>query len=204
MIISDNMQSMLCTIIVMVFSALVLSGTYVDRRIMPGFCYRVRKLDSGITLFDDRALQLMNIGRGYGKRITFKGEMLNSNPNYFYSDTHDAGYGFQLASMEDGDMFTVSDIDSHMVGEVTIGKVHSQQEINTDIKSDRSVVKKLMVTFTCSISYWQHHGLMSLYCHEELQLSGLAIVQHKKGCQAVTKYIEEIELPHHGLVTFIA
>lgn len=185
---------------------LTLSGTYVDRHIVPGFRYRVRKLgrssvSGGSQLFGGRALLLQSIGRGYGKRITFKGETLNSNSNYFYSDTHDDGYGFSLISVENGNMFTVSDIDSHMVGEATVIMVDSQHERNTEIASDGSIIKELDVTFTCTIDYWQHHGMMPLYSQEQLKLSGLAVIQRNR---PVTKYIKEIELPHHGLVTFEA
>jgi hypothetical protein len=48
-------------------------GAYIDPRVAPGFCYRVRTLgeDSRI-LFKGRAIKLLSVGRGYGRRLTFE------------------------------------------------------------------------------------------------------------------------------------
>ncbi|KAJ8974134.1 hypothetical protein NQ317_004500 [Molorchus minor] len=70
-------------------------GVYIDKRVIPGFKYRVRPLPpvgkpSTINkcLFNDRALTLQSIGRGYAKRFTFEADKnnLNNNENYFWGD----------------------------------------------------------------------------------------------------------------------
>lgn len=61
---------------------------------MPGFTYRVRPL--GLKrkhLFGGKALCLISIGAGYGKRLTFKPlpTSLNDNDNFFWSDSYADG-----------------------------------------------------------------------------------------------------------------
>lgn len=73
----------------------ILSGTYVDPRIIPGFHYRVRPANCRRHLFEGRSLLLQSVGMGYGKRITFKPDTLNSPENYFWSDSHPEGVGME-------------------------------------------------------------------------------------------------------------
>lgn len=73
-------------------SVLTLLGTFVDEQILPGFYYRVRRIDSDDFLFGGEARLLLNIGMGYGKRITFLGNSTKDNSEfYFYSDTETKG-----------------------------------------------------------------------------------------------------------------
>ena len=64
----------------MCLSVLTLSGTFVDSKIVPGFYYRVRRVAGGGASGDDDLLfegeprRLVNVGIGYGKRITFRGD----------------------------------------------------------------------------------------------------------------------------------
>lgn len=181
-------------------------GTYVDKRILPGFLYRVRKLDNGSStsyLFKGKALTLLNVGMGYGKRITFDGD----RSNYFYSDTNPAGFGFSLVAAEVEDVFTVTKEDSiHQIAEAQLINVAAQRELATEVKGDGSVVKKVAVTFTCMVNYsGNHHGLMPLYSQERIQTTALAYIVKKKGARkAFTTYLKNIELKHHGCVVFKA
>ena len=82
----------------MCLSVLTLSGTFVDSKIVPGFYYRVRRVAGGGASGDDDLLfegeprRLVNVGIGYGKRITFRGDDSRDNSDfYFYSDTEIEG-----------------------------------------------------------------------------------------------------------------
>ena len=73
-------------------SALVLSGTFVDENITPGFYYRVRRIHDSSFLFNGEARRLVSVGMGYGKRITFGGDHVIDNTDFFfYSDTEQEG-----------------------------------------------------------------------------------------------------------------
>lgn len=73
----------------------IFTGTYVDPRIVPGFRYKVRPAESKKRIFNNRALQLISIGMGYAKRLTFEPEpnRLNNPQNHFWSDSIPGGYG---------------------------------------------------------------------------------------------------------------
>lgn len=104
-------------------------GVYVDKRITPGFKYRVRPLPSigrpstiNKCLFNEKALTLKSIGRGYARRFTFEAEnnCLNNNDNYFWSDNRPEGYAFELELISEGDKFTFFDINGESQGTVEI------------------------------------------------------------------------------------
>lgn len=83
---------------------------YVDPRIMPGFYYKVRPAGSKQLLFEGRSLLLMSIGPGYGKRITFMPDRrsLNASNNFFWSDSHPDGLGFEPRAVHEGMKFVVT------------------------------------------------------------------------------------------------
>lgn len=98
---------------------LPVAGVYIDPRIVPGFKYRVRPLPPigarstvNKCLFNDRALILNSIGRGYSRRFTFEADSnsLNNNKNYFWSDNRPEGYAFELELISEGDKFTIYDL----------------------------------------------------------------------------------------------
>lgn len=45
---------------------------------------------------------------GYGKRITFKPDSLNSPANYFWSDSHPEGLGMETRAIHPGMKFTIT------------------------------------------------------------------------------------------------
>ena len=59
------------------------TGVFVHPSIVPGFRYYVRHCDKQNYLFEGRALALVSVGLGYGKRLTFSGDSLNENNNFF-------------------------------------------------------------------------------------------------------------------------
>lgn len=103
-------------------------GTYVDKRIIPGFHYKVRPIGHKSYLFEGNALQLVNIGMGYGKRITFKPDEfnLNNNSNFFWSDSYPEGYGFQPQAVFCGMKFDIMDA-THRIGEATVFRSDNPQ-----------------------------------------------------------------------------
>lgn len=107
-------------------------GVYVDKRVIPGFKYRVRPLPSvGKSptrmpcLFRGRALTLQSIGRGYARRFTFEADenSLNNNENYFWSDNRPEGFAFELEVISDGDKFTIFDANKEAQGTVEVTKL---------------------------------------------------------------------------------
>lgn len=104
-------------------------GVYVDKRIVPGFKYLVRPLPkigkssmSNKCLFNDKALTLQTIGRGYTRRFTFEvsNNRLNDSDNYFWSDNRPEGYAFELELISEGDKFTFFDVSGESQGTVEI------------------------------------------------------------------------------------
>lgn len=104
-------------------------GVYVDKRIVSGFKYRVRPLPPiGKTsminkcLFNEKALTLKSIGRGYARRFTFEADnnCLNDNENYFWSDNRPEGYAFELELISEGDKLTFFDVNGESQGTVEI------------------------------------------------------------------------------------
>lgn len=93
-----------------------ITGTYIDPYIVPGFEYRVRLAinpgqdNSSQYLFGGKTLRLASIGAGYGKRITFEPDQgtLNDPKNFFWSDTHPDGAGFEPRAVHVGQQFCMS------------------------------------------------------------------------------------------------
>lgn len=93
------------------------SGTYLDERIVPGFYYRVQLGGCGKKLFGGRALRLDSMGRGYAKRITFRPEVLNCPEEFFWSDSHTEGFGFEVSAVRTGMEFVIKAKDTdNMLG----------------------------------------------------------------------------------------
>lgn len=104
-------------------------GVYIDNRIIPGFKYRVRPLPGYHTqsvekpyIFNEKALTLRSIGRGYSRRFTFQADAtsLNNNENYFWSDSRPEGFAFELELVSQGDRFTVFDANHEAQGTLEI------------------------------------------------------------------------------------
>jgi hypothetical protein len=73
-------------------------------------------------MFNGRALQLLNIGRGYSRRLTFQADSntLNNNNNYFWSDSRPEGFAFELEVVSTGDKFTLQDTNHTAAGTLEI------------------------------------------------------------------------------------
>ncbi|XP_067122150.1 uncharacterized protein [Centruroides vittatus] len=122
-------------------------GTYVDRRIVPGFRYRVRLINTENYLFGGEALWLKTVGMGYGKRLTFHDGNLNKNRSYFWSDSYADGYCFSIQVVRPGDKYQIVSRNKN----VTVTKTDSEQEeISEEVTDNGVYVKKIRVRFWCS------------------------------------------------------
>ncbi|CAG7734701.1 unnamed protein product [Allacma fusca] len=129
-------------------------GLIVHPRIVPGFFYRVRPLTTSKYLFGGHALQLLSIGQGYGKRITFKANDgdKNGNSNYFWSDSRPEGYGFELEVVAPGDKFTMYDANHKPIGNCEItGNKDAQEEQSHLLWPDGTIEKWVVVRLHCKI-----------------------------------------------------
>lgn len=73
-------------------------------------------------MFNGRALQLLSIGRGYSRRLTFQADpnTLNNNTNYFWSDSRPEGFAFELEVVSSGDKFTLQDANHVAAGTLEV------------------------------------------------------------------------------------
>ncbi|XP_041463539.1 uncharacterized protein LOC121414429 [Lytechinus variegatus] len=179
-------------------------GTHVDERVLPGFRYRVRipsKTNGDRYQFGGRALHLLRIGQGYGKRLTFEDQYANINTNFFWSDTLPNGYAFIISAVEPGDEFVVCHQNRRPFGRATVIATSQRQvEISSSITEDKDVVKRVIVAMQISVQYTcEPHGMMSLRADEIVDVMGVAVVKKSaKSLRAVTRCVEEVEIPGHG------
>lgn len=108
-------------------------GTYVDPRIIPGFCYKVRPNDRKEHLFEGRALRLCSIGMGYAKRLTFEPDSLVNPDNYLWSDSHPDGLGLEPRAVHKDMRFALY-ADDQLLGEATVFRADLPQ---TEEKMER-------------------------------------------------------------------
>lgn len=157
---------------------LVIIGTYIDRYIIPGFKYRVRQNTTNKYFFGGKSLFLEQIGLGYGKRLTFAGNCLNKNKNYFWSDSSPDGFGFSIEAITIGNKFSVVDSTTKLIlGYAVVTSIEKQAEIHSNVKNDGSIEKEVMVAFMCDINA---EGKPGIKC-DQVAVSGTAILVKEKG-----------------------
>lgn len=93
---------------------------------MPGFHYIVRPAHAKNPLFSGKALKLLSVGRGYGKKFSFESENRNSNTNYFWSDSYPEGFGFTPKAVFEGHRFRILAGEDE-IGVATVRKATSPQ-----------------------------------------------------------------------------
>ncbi|XP_005112035.1 uncharacterized protein LOC101847164 [Aplysia californica] len=182
-------------------------GVYVDKRVCPGFRYRVRRAGSNRFFFQNEARTLESIGMGYGKRLTFTGEQRNNNENYFWSDSEPEGYAFSIQAVDEGMKFLVMDVDEAVVGEGVVSRIHEPQEETTMTAGKDGVTKRVAVTLTCSVTYYHrhHYGLIDMMVHENQEtISGEAVLhKSRKSRKASLVSVEGVFLQRVGQCKFI-
>ncbi|XP_075978103.1 uncharacterized protein LOC142977871 isoform X2 [Anticarsia gemmatalis] len=166
-------------------------GTFVDPRIIPGFHYRVRPAGSRRHLFEGRSLLLQSIGMGYGKRITFKPDSLNSPENYFWSDSHPEGLGMETRAIHPGMKFTITG-NGGLLGEASVFRADLPQvEEKTEYvdvpgKRGKAVEKYVHVDVTCHVKLATTGGGSVDSEVHLMKVSGVALVRKEPG-QSVAK-----------------
>lgn len=174
-------------------------GFHVDENICPGFRYRVRYMGSKDFLFNREPRMLQSIGLGYGKRLTFSGETLNNNENYFWSDSRPEGYAFTVCAVEAGDKFVIYDEMSHVVGDVDIIEVEESQTEEKTVYETDYVTKIVRVRLTANIQYHIHHGMLMDVTDHVTNLEGTAVLVRHRGSMAATlQQISDVNVPRFG------
>ncbi|XP_044728559.1 uncharacterized protein LOC123292094 isoform X2 [Chrysoperla carnea] len=156
-------------------------GTYVDPRVIPGFYYRVRPALSKHHLFNGRALRLISIGCGYAKRITFQPDSLLNPENYFWSDSHPDGLGFEPRALHVGMKFTIH-ADGQALGEATVFRAdfpqrEESQKIETTKAGKAIITKYIHVDVTCHVRLAISGGNASDQEYHLMRVYGLAVVR---------------------------
>ncbi|XP_071449412.1 uncharacterized protein [Hetaerina americana] len=184
-------------------------GTYVDPRITPGFHYRVRPAGSPRPLFGGRALCLLAIGAGYGKRISFQPDNLNNPADFsFWSDSQSDGYGFEPRAVFTGMCFAVC-AGGQRLGEAVVFRADSPQVEEDDASAKSSmhelqnvrsggVIKCIRVDVTCHVQFYGFEDTQAM------RVSGHAIVQKKVGARvAELLRIEDVGLDSQLNLLFV-
>ncbi|XP_045461929.1 uncharacterized protein LOC123672022 isoform X2 [Harmonia axyridis] len=159
-------------------------GIYCDPRVITGFKYRVRPLpkvgeDStkNKCIFNNRALTLTSIGRGYARRFTFEADKnkLNDNDNYFWSDNRPEGFAFEIEVVSEGDKFTIFDLNHEAQGTLEILNTEGYQiELSNNV-TGKGIEKKIQVKFIGKVEFYET-GVA-----KPIPVSGTAICVKGKG-----------------------
>ncbi|XP_022920978.2 uncharacterized protein [Onthophagus taurus] len=168
-------------------------GTYVDPRILPGFVYKVRPINSKRTLFNGQPLKLTSIGQGYAKRFTFESNSKLENDNFFWSDNNLEGYAFETRAVYDQTRFNII-CNDRIIGEARVFRSDLPQ---LEHETNRILVENGKTVFV-------KHVHVNLLCHVKLDIKnsgsvdeslmkvyGLAILR-KSGEDRVAK-LEKID-----------
>ncbi|XP_018323655.1 uncharacterized protein LOC108735921 [Agrilus planipennis] len=137
-------------------------GTYVDPRVIPGFCYKVRPNDRKERLFEGRSLRLLSIGMGYAKRLTFAPDSLLEPNNYLWSDNHPDGLGLEPRALEKGMKFTILAGDQN-IGTATVWRADLPQKEEKMERVPSSCGKQ------CAIEKYIH---VDVLCHVRMNITG--------------------------------
>ncbi|XP_039296763.1 uncharacterized protein LOC111060377 isoform X2 [Nilaparvata lugens] len=195
-------------------------GTYVDTRIMPGFLYRVRP--TGLSrrhLFEGKALRLQSIGAGYGKRLTFapSPNCLNTNDNFFWSDSYADGLGFEPRAVEAGAKFVISTWDGLKLGKASVFRADApqyQEREEIEKHSNETIIRKFIhVDVKCHVTL-NANGMETKQKDGEeegdgenvhtMRVNGTAMLEKSsRNSAAILKSIENIGLDSQLNVLFV-
>ncbi|XP_060070434.1 uncharacterized protein LOC132550389 [Ylistrum balloti] len=180
-------------------------GFYVDRRICPGFRYKVRYVSRNDDVFDGKGRYLMSVGMGYGKRLTFKGDKFNVNDCCFWSDSDEDGYAFSNDVLERGEKFIVYDTNSQPIGDVIVESTTGCPQIEVSMETTNMRVKKTVhVRFACIINYHNRfHGNLVEVNNQDIEVvEGLAdVIKQRREREAHVHCIKGVHLKRAGECT---
>lgn len=136
--------------------------------------------------------------------MTFKGDKLNVNDNFFWSDSIPNGYGLNIEALREGDSFTVVDADSQAIGTVEVQNVDFPQiEMNTTIE-EKDVVKNVKVRFACFLKLFNlhNHSLVNVNTQDFEVVEGIVqLVKEKGSREAVAKSVRNVHFSSIGKCT---
>lgn len=159
-------------------------GTFVDKHIIPGFAYRVRRNGTDDYLFDGIALLLKSIGRGYGKRLTFESEDVE-NDNFFWSDSNpEEGFVFSIQVVFVGDHFNVVDRKGRVVAETRVKSVGLEQQIK-NVSTHKSVINvEVFVEMDCTLKFSSQDHIPEKLRDQSVDIftSGLSLAIKNEKC----------------------
>lgn len=78
----------------------------------------MRRIGEADPIFDGKARRLLSVGLGYGRRLTFQGDLNSFNNCCFWSDSSPTGFAFNIQAVKEGDVFTIFSSKSVPLGEV--------------------------------------------------------------------------------------
>lgn len=178
---------------------------YVDRRVCPGFRYKVRYVGRKDDVFDGRGRYLVSVGMGYGKRLTFKGDNFNANDCFFWSDNDEDGYAFSHDVLEKGEKFILYDSNSQPIGDVLIESATEFPQIEEFMETTTKRVKKVVrVRFACVINYHtRFHGSLVDVTNQEIEIvEGIAdVIKERREREARVQCIRDVHLMRAGNCT---
>lgn len=182
-------------------------GTYVDKKIVPGFAYRVRRNGTNDFLFHGCSAVLKSIGRGYGKRLTFHSQELE-NDNFFWSDSNpDEGFAFSIQVLFEGDKFEVVDRKGRVMAVTNVTAVGDEQEIEKVfvLKGKISIVVSVEMECTLKFSSQDHVPENLRGQTVDVVTSGLALSSKNEKCwKGQTLEIRNVHILDLGACTFQA
>ncbi|KAF5296063.1 hypothetical protein FQA39_LY12685 [Lamprigera yunnana] len=170
-------------------------GTYVDPRIVPGFCYKVRPNDRKDHLFEGRVLQLYGIGMGYAKRLTFKPDSLVSPNNYLWSDNHPDGLGLEPRAVHAGMKFIIT-AGGQQLGEASVFRADAPQQEEKMEKvltssGKYAIVKYIHINVSCHVKLVGTGGKSCDKDEYLMRVYGLAVV--RKDPNRLTARVVKVE-----------
>ena len=133
---------------------------------------------------------------GYGKRITMQrsDDVIGSNDNYFYSDSHANGYGLKPVAVVKGDTFMILNRGQLPVGSAAVEQVHVQREVSSDVTEEGDVIKTMIVCLTCEVRFDGGNNSMALLAARSLLVRArLEWVKARRSRQATVRRVLDIE-----------
>ncbi|KAL4232716.1 hypothetical protein ACF0H5_007404 [Mactra antiquata] len=182
---------------------LCVKGFDIDSRIVPGYRYYVRYIGTNEYLFNGEARRLLSIGLGYGRRMTFEGDSLNFNDNYFWSDSIPEGFAFSIESVREGEVYVIIDSKSQEIGCVEIEKTDFPQVEESTHMEGKSVVKNVKVRFACLLKMNMYNQRLINITPQEVEIvEGTAEVVKERGSNdSVVRCIKDVYFQSLGWCT---
>ena len=181
-------------------------GTYIGRKVLPGFTYRVRLNGSPEYLFEGKPLVLKSVGKGYGKRLTFHSGGDDDNDNFFWSDSNsNTGFAFSVQVIFKNDNFEVIGPTGLKVADVRLTNVSEEQEIQEVCLEEGVISMIVAVDMDCTFTFPPLNHVPECFQGHvvELPVSGLALTRRAvTSWKAETVVIQDVPIPDLGVTSF--